>query len=115
MGMDAAACTLFRAGCHNHDNPGMLSQYLDYQRETMLPKTDGLTRQHLARQHPHRSSHSLGCSITCRWWKRTGSRCASGRHISGSARPSIGMKPMTAGKLAAGIAGTTGVVLIITI
>ena len=49
--MDAAACTLFRAGCHNHDNPGMLSQYLDYQRETMLSKTDGLTRQHLARQH----------------------------------------------------------------
>ena len=30
----------------------MLSQYLDYQRETMLSKTDGLTRQQLARQHP---------------------------------------------------------------
>ena len=31
---------------------GMLSQYLDYQRETMLSKTDGLTRQQLAQQHP---------------------------------------------------------------
>ena len=30
----------------------MLSQYLDYQRETMLSKTGGLTRQQLARQHP---------------------------------------------------------------
>jgi hypothetical protein len=30
---------------------GMLSQYLDYQRETMLSKTDGLTRQQLAQQH----------------------------------------------------------------
>jgi uncharacterized damage-inducible protein DinB len=30
----------------------MLSQYLDYQRETMLSKTDGLTRQQLAQQHP---------------------------------------------------------------
>ena len=27
---------------------GMLSQYLDYQRETILSKTDGLTRQQLA-------------------------------------------------------------------
>jgi hypothetical protein len=31
---------------------GMLLQYLDYQRETMLSKTDGLTRQQLAQQHP---------------------------------------------------------------
>jgi hypothetical protein len=31
---------------------GMLSQYLDYQRETMLSKTDGLTRRQLAQQHP---------------------------------------------------------------
>ena len=30
----------------------MLSQYLDYQRETMLSKTDGLTRRQLAQQHP---------------------------------------------------------------
>jgi hypothetical protein len=30
----------------------MLSQYLDYQRETLLSKTDGLTRQQLAQQHP---------------------------------------------------------------
>jgi hypothetical protein len=30
----------------------VLSQYLDYQRETMLSKTDGLTRQQLARKHP---------------------------------------------------------------
>jgi uncharacterized damage-inducible protein DinB len=30
----------------------MLSQYLDYQRETMLSKTGGLTRQQLAQQHP---------------------------------------------------------------
>ena len=30
---------------------GMLSQYLDYQRETMHSKTDGLTREQLARQH----------------------------------------------------------------
>src|SRR5580693_421895 len=30
---------------------GMLSQYLDYQRETVLSKTDGLTRQQLAQQH----------------------------------------------------------------
>ena len=30
----------------------MLSQYLDYQRETMLSKTEGLTRQQLAQQHP---------------------------------------------------------------
>jgi hypothetical protein len=29
----------------------MLSQYLDYQRETVLSKTDGLTRQQLAQQH----------------------------------------------------------------
>ena len=29
----------------------MLSQYLDYQRETML-EAEGLTRQQLARQHP---------------------------------------------------------------
>jgi hypothetical protein len=29
----------------------MLSQYLDYQRETILSKTDGLTGQHLAQQH----------------------------------------------------------------
>jgi hypothetical protein len=54
----------------------MLSQYLDYQRETMLSKTDGLTRQQLAQQHPRRSSPSPACSITCRWWKRTGWRCA---------------------------------------
>jgi hypothetical protein len=32
----------------------MLSQYLDYQRETMLSKTDGLTRQQLARRPPPR-------------------------------------------------------------
>lgn len=31
---------------------GLLGQYLDYQRETMLSKTDGLTREQLARQHP---------------------------------------------------------------
>ena len=56
----------------------MLSQYLDYQRETMLSKTEGLTRQQLAQQHPpSRARHWLGCSITCRWWKRTGWRCAS--------------------------------------
>jgi hypothetical protein len=30
----------------------MLSQYLDYQRETMLSKTGGLTRRQLAQQHP---------------------------------------------------------------
>lgn len=30
----------------------MLSQYLDYQRETVLSKTDGLTREQLARKHP---------------------------------------------------------------
>lgn len=30
----------------------LLSQYLDYQRETMLSKTNGLTREQLARQHP---------------------------------------------------------------
>lgn len=30
----------------------VLSQYLDYQRETMLSKTDGLTRQQLAHKHP---------------------------------------------------------------
>ncbi len=29
----------------------MLSQYLDYQRETMLSKTDGLTREQLAQGH----------------------------------------------------------------
>lgn len=29
----------------------MLSQYLDYQRETLLSKTDGLTREQLARKH----------------------------------------------------------------
>ena len=29
----------------------MLSQYLDYQRETVLPKTDGLTREQLAEKH----------------------------------------------------------------
>ena len=29
----------------------MLSQYLDYQRETMLSKTDGLTREQLAQKH----------------------------------------------------------------
>lgn len=31
---------------------GMLAQYLDYQRETMLRKTDGLTREQLAQKHP---------------------------------------------------------------
>ncbi len=31
---------------------GMLEQYLDYQRETMLRKTDGLTRAQLAQKHP---------------------------------------------------------------
>lgn len=30
---------------------GMLSQYLDYQRETLLSKTDGLTREQLAQKH----------------------------------------------------------------
>ncbi len=30
----------------------LLSQYLDYQRETMLSKTNGLTREQLARKHP---------------------------------------------------------------
>ena len=30
---------------------GMLAQYLDYQRETMLRKTDGLTREQLAQKH----------------------------------------------------------------
>ncbi len=41
----------------NDPDPGgseltLLSQYLDYQRETMLSKTDGLTREQLARNHP---------------------------------------------------------------
>lgn len=31
---------------------GLLEQYLDYQRETMLSKTDGLTQEQLARKHP---------------------------------------------------------------
>lgn len=31
---------------------GMLLQYLDHQRETMLSKTDGLTREQLAQKHP---------------------------------------------------------------
>ena len=31
---------------------GMLAQYLDYQRETMLRKTDGLTSEQLAQKHP---------------------------------------------------------------
>ena len=31
---------------------GMLSQYLDYQRETLLSKTDGLTRAQLTQKHP---------------------------------------------------------------
>ncbi|MGH3493470.1 MAG: DinB family protein [Sciscionella sp.] len=30
----------------------MLEQYLDYQRETMLSKTEGLTREQLAAKHP---------------------------------------------------------------
>lgn len=30
----------------------MLSKYLDYQRETLLSKADGLTREQLARKHP---------------------------------------------------------------
>ncbi len=30
---------------------GMLSQYLDYQRETMLSKTDGLSREQLTQTH----------------------------------------------------------------
>ena len=30
---------------------GVLSQYLDYQRETLLLKTDGLTREQLMREH----------------------------------------------------------------
>jgi len=30
---------------------GMLTQYLDYQRETLLSKTDGLTREQLAQKH----------------------------------------------------------------
>lgn len=40
----------------NDPDPGgselaLLGQYLDYQRETMLSKTDGLTREQLARKH----------------------------------------------------------------
>ncbi len=35
------------------------------------PRADG------TQAPPRRSSRSLGCSITCRWWKRTGWRCAS--------------------------------------
>lgn len=31
--------------------PGLLAQYLDYQRETMLSKTDGLTQEQLAQKH----------------------------------------------------------------
>ena len=31
---------------------GMLCQYLDYQRETLLSKTDGLTREQLTQKHP---------------------------------------------------------------
>ena len=31
---------------------GMLAQYLDYQRETLLSKTDGLTREQLALKNP---------------------------------------------------------------
>jgi len=31
---------------------GMLAQYLDYQRETMLRKADGLTSEQLAQKHP---------------------------------------------------------------
>lgn len=31
---------------------GMLSQYLDYQRDTMLSKTDGLTHEQLTQKHP---------------------------------------------------------------
>ncbi|MHB8244282.1 MAG: DinB family protein [Acidimicrobiales bacterium] len=30
----------------------LLQQYLDYQRETILAKTDGLTQEQLARKHP---------------------------------------------------------------
>lgn len=30
----------------------LLGQYLDYQRDTLLAKTDGLTREELARRHP---------------------------------------------------------------
>jgi len=30
---------------------GMLSQYLDYQRETLIAKTEGLTREQLAQKH----------------------------------------------------------------
>src|SRR5215470_16985637 len=36
----------------------MLSQYLDYQRETILSKADGLTRDQLARKH-HPSALTL--------------------------------------------------------
>jgi hypothetical protein len=57
--------------------PGMLSQYLDYQRETILSKTDGRPASSWHSSTLRRSSHSLSCSITCRWWKRTGWRCAS--------------------------------------
>ncbi|MBC7443259.1 MAG: DinB family protein [Ramlibacter sp.] len=35
----------------NSAESGMLSQYLDYQRETLLSKTDGLTREQLAQKH----------------------------------------------------------------
>lgn len=40
----------------------LLSQYLDYQRQTMLSKTNGLTREQLARKHPSLSDQALNAA-----------------------------------------------------
>ena len=59
-----------------------LGQYLDYQRETILLKTDGLTKEQLAQQLPSSGLTLAGRSTTWPWSRNHGPR----RTSSGSSR-----------------------------
>ena len=46
----------------------LLGQYLDYQGQTMLLRTDGLSGEPLTQKLSPRNSPSAGCSTTGHWW-----------------------------------------------
>ena len=46
----------------------LLGQYLDYQRKTILLRTDGLSGEPLTHKLSPRNSPSAGCSTTGHWW-----------------------------------------------
>jgi len=46
----------------------LLGQYLDYQGQTMLLRTDGLSGEPLTQKRSPRNSPSAGCSTTGHWW-----------------------------------------------